>query len=54
MDVGPAVSLLTDDDIFLFNEGSHFRLADKLGAHVIEVCDHARSYRARDDIGTDR
>src|SRR5258705_54736 len=36
MDVGPAVSLLTDDDIFLFNEGSHFRLADKLGAHVIE------------------
>jgi len=27
--------LLTDDDLFLFNEGSHFRLYEKLGAHVI-------------------
>lgn len=27
-------SLLTDDDLFLFNEGSHFALADKLGAHL--------------------
>ena len=26
-------SVLTDDDLFLFNEGSHFRLYDKLGAH---------------------
>jgi 1,4-alpha-glucan branching enzyme len=26
---------LTDDDLFLFNEGSHFRLYEKLGAHVI-------------------
>ncbi len=26
-------SLLTDQDLFLFNEGSHFRLYDKLGAH---------------------
>ena len=26
-------SLLTDDDLFLFNEGSHFRLYEKLGAH---------------------
>ncbi len=25
---------LTDSDIYLFNEGSHFRLYDKLGAHV--------------------
>ncbi|HZD41935.1 MAG TPA: 1,4-alpha-glucan branching protein GlgB [Terriglobales bacterium] len=25
---------LTDDDIYLFNEGSHFRLSDKLGARV--------------------
>jgi 1,4-alpha-glucan branching enzyme len=24
---------LTDDDIYLFNEGSHFRLHEKLGAH---------------------
>ena len=27
------MSLLTDDDIYLFNEGSHFRLYEKLGAH---------------------
>ena len=27
------MSLLTDDDLYLFNEGSHFRLYDKLGAH---------------------
>jgi 1,4-alpha-glucan branching enzyme len=25
---------LTEDDIYLFNEGSHFRLYEKLGAHV--------------------
>jgi 1,4-alpha-glucan branching enzyme len=30
------VSLLTDDDIYLFNEGSHFRLYDKLGAHLMQ------------------
>jgi 1,4-alpha-glucan branching enzyme len=29
------MSLLTDDDIYLFNEGSHFRLYDKFGAHLI-------------------
>jgi len=29
------VSLLSDDDLFLFNEGSHYRLFDKLGAHPI-------------------
>jgi len=28
-------SLLTDNDLFLFNEGSHFQLYDKLGAHVV-------------------
>jgi 1,4-alpha-glucan branching enzyme len=28
---------LTDDDLYLFNEGSHYRLAEKLGAHSIEV-----------------
>jgi 1,4-alpha-glucan branching enzyme len=31
------VSLLTEDDLFLFNEGSHFNLYDKLGSHVIKV-----------------
>ena len=30
------VSLLTDDDIFLFNEGSHFRLYEKLGSHPLD------------------
>ena len=29
------VSLLTDDDVYLFNEGSHFRLYEKLGAHPV-------------------
>jgi 1,4-alpha-glucan branching enzyme len=27
--------LLSDDDIYLFNEGSHFRLYEKLGSHVV-------------------
>ena len=31
------VSLLTEDDLFLFNEGSHFNLYDKLGSHLITV-----------------
>ena len=30
------VSLLTDNDLYLFNEGSHYRLYDKMGAHVTE------------------
>ena len=29
------VSLLSDDDLYLFNEGSHFRLYNKLGAHPL-------------------
>ena len=28
-----APSLLTDNDLYLFNEGSHYRLYDKMGAH---------------------
>ena len=35
--VSYAFSLLTDDDLYLFNEGSHFRLYDKLGSHVAQV-----------------
>ena len=27
---------LTEDDLFLFNEGSHFRLYEKLGSHVVD------------------
>ncbi len=38
--VEPAVrydfSLLTDDDVYLFNEGSHVSLHDKLGSHIVE------------------
>jgi 1,4-alpha-glucan branching enzyme len=30
------LSLLTEDDVYLFNEGSHFRLYEKMGAHLIE------------------
>jgi len=29
------LSLLNNDDLYLFNEGTHFRLYDKLGAHYI-------------------
>jgi 1,4-alpha-glucan branching enzyme len=31
------ISLLSEDDLYLFNEGSHFRLYEKLGAHLREV-----------------
>ena len=31
------VSLLTDNDIYLFKQGSHFRLHHKLGAHLLTV-----------------
>ncbi|MEX2627893.1 MAG: 1,4-alpha-glucan branching protein GlgB [Ilumatobacteraceae bacterium] len=31
------MSLLTDLDLHLFNEGTHLRLADKLGAHLLTV-----------------
>jgi 1,4-alpha-glucan branching enzyme len=30
-------SLLTEDDLYLFNEGSHFRLYEKLGAHPVII-----------------
>ncbi|HPW18458.1 MAG TPA: 1,4-alpha-glucan branching protein GlgB [Candidatus Aminicenantes bacterium] len=36
-DVVHGPSLLTDGDIYLFKEGSHFRLWDKLGAHLRAV-----------------
>lgn len=31
------VSLLTDHDIYLFKEGNHFRLYEKLGSHLLTV-----------------
>jgi len=30
-------SLLTEDDLHLFNEGSHHRLYQKLGAHCVTM-----------------
>jgi 1,4-alpha-glucan branching enzyme len=31
------ISMLSNDDLFLFNEGSHYRLHEKLGAHPMTV-----------------
>ena len=31
------IPLLSDDDLYLFNEGSHYRLYEKLGAHLTTV-----------------
>ena len=39
-DVSPVrydVSLLTAEDFYLFNEGSHSRIYEKMGAHVVEA-----------------
>ncbi len=33
------ISLLSNDDVYWFNEGTHFRLYKKLGAHIMET-DH--------------
>ncbi len=33
----PPVTLLSDDDLYLFNEGSHVRLWEHLGAHVVKT-----------------
>ncbi|MGC8588268.1 MAG: 1,4-alpha-glucan branching protein GlgB [Hydrogenobaculum sp.] len=30
------ISLLTDEDLYLFNEGTHYHLYEKLGAHVLK------------------
>jgi 1,4-alpha-glucan branching enzyme len=43
---GPAVSLLTPDDLYLFNEGTHARLAQKLGAHSVTAEGVAGTYFA--------
>jgi 1,4-alpha-glucan branching enzyme len=40
------VSLLTDDDLHLLNEGTHYRLYDKLGAHLLKVDGAAGVYFA--------
>ncbi len=40
------VSLLTDDDLYLFNEGSHFRLYEKLGSHRLNINGQEGTYFA--------
>ena len=40
------VTLLTEDDLFLFNEGSHYRLYEKLGSHLISDGDVQGTYFA--------
>ncbi|GIX47333.1 MAG: hypothetical protein KatS3mg131_1544 [Candidatus Tectimicrobiota bacterium] len=40
------VTLLSADDLYLFNEGSHFRLYEKLGAHPLSVGGTAGTYFA--------
>src|SRR6266403_1113951 len=39
-----AVSLLTDQDLHLFNEGTHYRIYDKLGAHLTTVAGTPGTY----------
>jgi 1,4-alpha-glucan branching enzyme len=39
-------SLISDDDSHLFNEGSHFRLYEKLGAHVVHHAGQSGTYFA--------
>jgi 1,4-alpha-glucan branching enzyme len=33
------VSLLTEEDIYLFNEGSHFRIYEKMGSHIVKTAE---------------
>jgi 1,4-alpha-glucan branching enzyme len=40
------VSLLTDQDLFLFNEGTHARLYERLGAHPMQVGGEAGTHFA--------
>ena len=35
MNLSQAKKPITDHDIYLFKEGNHFRLYNKLGAHII-------------------
>ena len=40
------VSLLTDQDLYLFNEGRHYRLYEKLGSHYMTVVGEEGTYFA--------
>ncbi len=43
---GPHFSLLTDHDLHLFNEGTHYRLYRQLGAHPMDLGGDAGTYFA--------
>ena len=40
------VTLISEQDIFLFNEGSHFRLYEKLGSHLLSAGEGQGTYFA--------
>ncbi|MDD4984968.1 MAG: 1,4-alpha-glucan branching protein GlgB, partial [Dehalococcoidales bacterium] len=40
----PQITLLTEDDLYLFNEGNHFRLYHKLGAYPLAVNEQKGTY----------
>src|SRR5262249_58506708 len=44
--VAEYVTRLSDEDLYLFNEGSHFRLYNHLGAHPMTVNGVAGTYFA--------
>ena len=44
--VSPAQSFVTDDDLYLFNEGTHVRLYEKLGAHRAKIGGREGTYFA--------
>ena len=44
--VPSSVTLLTEDDLYLFNEGNHFRLYEKMGAHLLTIDGVAGAYFA--------
>ncbi len=46
VEVTPGVTILSGDDLFLFGEGTHYRLYEKLGAHMMEVDGVAGTYFA--------
>jgi 1,4-alpha-glucan branching enzyme len=46
MAVATDFSRLTDHDLHLFNEGTHYRLYDKLGAHLVSANGKAGAYFA--------
>ena len=47
-----AMSLLTDHDLYLFNEGSHFRLYDKLGARVVTHAGTSGTFAVDSSVAT--